>query len=107
MVASDILSQPFPKPLNGIQVGAVAGKREKSKIEGVRLCLRNQGSMPGCAIPDDRDRALRIAQPLGHSFQKGDRVFRVAVAFVPNEALSIGKVVGAILGRVCKVSSDA
>jgi hypothetical protein len=47
-------------------------------------------------VPDDKDRAFRLSKPFSNPFEESKCVIGVAIALIPDEALSIGEVIGAI-----------
>jgi len=96
VVLGDILSHPFPQTLDRVEVGAVARERDQGKAQVICSGLDRFGSMPWSAIPDNHDRRRNIVQPHSKMIQELDRLFLVAAAFIPDETLSPGEVIGAI-----------
>ena len=52
--------------------------------------------MAGRIVPNDHDRKRAVAKPSFESVQELDRLFAIAGAFVPQQALSSQEVIGAI-----------
>lgn len=96
MKLGDIFPEPFPEPFNGVQVGAIAGKRDEPKTKDLGFLLSQQSPMPGSTIPNDDHLTVSVTYPLSDTLQKHNRMVLVAVAFVPDEALTIGKIIDPI-----------
>lgn len=96
MILGHVFAHPLPEAFDRIKVRAVTGKglEDETELSGFRL--NNLGPMTRSAIPNNHDRTGKIAQPVSQVMQKLDGVFAVAIAFIPDEALSLREIIGPI-----------
>ena len=52
--------------------------------------------MPGCPIPDNDRLAVGVRMPLGQLLQESDGLVTVTRLLMPDQALTMGKVIGTI-----------
>lgn len=96
MVLSHFFSHPFPETLNRVEIRTVARQRDERESQRRRSVLCKFCSVTWCAIPNDDCRTSGGFQPASNTFEKLGGVFAIAAAFVPDKALTGGKVVSAI-----------
>ena len=86
------LFRPLPETFKRVEVRVVSWQRVEGEAQlrcgGTRL--ETLGSMPGCAVPNDRDFVRGIVQPFSHALQELDGMFFDVRAVVLNEARAIG-----------------
>lgn len=92
----DFFTHPLPKSFNRIEIRAVAREWEEGEAQSGGGGLDKLGSVTRCAIPDDDHGNGRRAEPGGEMMQELDGILLIALAFVPEKALSMRKVIGAI-----------
>ena len=96
MIAGHVLTHPFPKTLNRVEIGTIARQGHDGEAQLRSLRLDNLGRVTRCTVPDDHGRNGRWFQPGSQMAQKLDCVVAIAATFVPDETLTIGEVIGAI-----------
>src|SRR5262249_29882027 len=94
--AADLLPHPIPQTLNGVEVRTVAGQVDEVDAQSGRLRLDRVGDVAGGVIPDQYQSPL-LARPPGHQgAQEQHRLLTVAPAVLPQQALAVAEVVGAV-----------
>ena len=92
----DLFTPSAPETLNRIEVGTKIRQQDESEGEFGGGSLNGPRSMPGDAVPVDRDCARFIGEPFSHALQELNRMLFVAVSPNPDETLSGCEIAGAI-----------
>ena len=77
-------------------IRAIPRQGHEGEAQPCGLRLNSFGGVTRCTIPDDHSRRGERSQPGSQMVQELDRIVAVAAAFVPDEALPVGEVIGAI-----------
>ena len=91
-----VFAHPFPEGLDRIKIRAVTRKWLEDKAQGGRCCLNDLSPMTRGTIPNNHDRAVDLAKPIGQMVQKFDGILTIAIAFIPDETLTLGEIVSTI-----------
>ena len=95
-ILGDLFAHPVPELLNRIEIWTVGRELEQVNAQSLGFGLNLVSAMPGSAIPNDEQAALGGAFPVGKALKEFDRVLTIAFAFVPDEGLTGGEVIGPI-----------
>ena len=96
MVVGKVFAHPLPESFNRVEVWTVARQRQEGETHLRRCGLNDFGPIARRSIPDNENRRGDRSKPVGEMVEKLDGIVTVAATFVPDEALTLGEVIGTV-----------